>query len=1016
MRPLLLFLFFTAIASAEDWFIYTYGDVSSIADVMRYLSYSNSDGTYQNILYLAIVFGLFMAAFAKKVFDVPGMSTQLLSVVALIAFIYGAKTDVNIVNVKTFSTMQEGSSYEKVSDVPFAFAFTASSLSNIGYSMARLLNQGIAHVDGDKYTDISFIKTGMLGGGDLYFKMLKTDLRDISEKGSVFSQYYSTYFQECIINGAMAYSATTVDKIRKSTDLVEDISPTNILQNTGVDISTDIIYIAGERTTCSNAYATVKSSYDTFKGSGEIEKYFNDYFKENFSNIQSTLGTVTEVYAQAGGSTSANNIQDFVLSAGMMGQANTALSSYLGTGDGDISLSYGGFGAGLANASLIQSSVSKSLFSGEQLPHLMTILNFVMYAMFPFIFIVTIASANLKILKNFLLAMLWIQLWPVTFEALSYFVNKDMINASTSALINAGAVSHTTGNMLSMSILPYLNETIAYQSAQAANLMWSVPVISGFLLSGSWTAMMGMASSIGAHATSGANTADIQRKQAEIDWEQKMLSDTANSWSPTAGELTRTGIDAEMLGLSKNSQSALKEIEALGGVGAAINTAATKSAYDSLSNQAYINRMSESDMVGVGNSKAVIDQAAAGGTDEAASASGGYDKLVDIKSTSDAYDFLAKSRENMQHINMGGGLDAASQRVSDAMFADKQLAMRVTEETLGRHGGLDNFLNQASQAKSYENYMGTQKSIGTELAFESLYAQHGGGKSREGFYQYMTSENGRAELGRSLGAASEIEGTTNTELVNMGKGKTKLDNSTDTGSYNANVTHQDLAEVQTVKLEESVGSALGLKDISEEKGVSIQDMSYLNTIVEDSKTLGSNLSKMRSAETLNPGDSPINSLFKEGENEGRLVKRTDGDGNIINGAFNSDFTGWGNYSSDGSQSHDYSKSWNYDQTYSQKMTANFETGIYNNPQRLTQEQYGNSLETMMKSEGQSKTNIALSMIPLSPETKQTVNAIISGTSMAIDKITEVIPTFAPPNGSGNPIEYSGSATAPISTK
>ncbi|MDD3466233.1 MAG: hypothetical protein PHE67_03710, partial [Campylobacterales bacterium] len=394
------------------------------------------------------------------------------------------------------------------------------------------------------------------------------------------------------------------------------------------------------------------------------------------------------------------------------------------------------------------------------------------------------------------------------------------------------------------------NETIAYQSAQAANLMWSVPVISGFLLSGSWTAMMGMASSIGAHATSGANTADIQRKQAEIDWEQKMLRDTTNSWSPTAGELTRTGIDAEMLGLSKNSQSALKEIEALGSIGAAINTAATKSAYDSLSNQAYINRMSESDMVGVGNSKAVIDQAAAGGTDEAASASGGYDKLVDIKSTSDAYDFLAKSRENMQHINMGGGLDAASQRVSDAMFADKQLAMRVTEETLGRHGGLDNFLNQASQAKSYENYMGTQKSIGTELAFESLYAQHGGGKSREGFYQYMTSENGRAELGEALGKANVASKTDNDTFINTGE----------------------------QALEQKIAQTNANENAADTLNMSTQDVFNRNENFNAANTIGKTIAGEKAAAYISPFSDQTTSLIDAAVKKDSLVSYADENG------------------------------------------------------------------------------------------------------------------------------------------
>jgi len=744
---ILLFIFFGSSLFADtDWFIYTYNDVSSIADIMRFLSFVDQDSTYQNILYLAIVFGFFMAAFMKKVFNVEAMGIQMLSVVGLMAFIFGARTDVHIVNVKTFSSMQEGKSYEKVANVPFAFAFTGSTLSNIGYSMARLLNNGIGHVNGDKYSELSFIKSGMLGGSDIYVKMLKTELAMMSEKGAAFQNYYNSYLKQCAIGRGMAYTDDMVDILKNSKDLMTDIDPLNIMGKTGVDIRPDLVDFPTGRVSCNDAYLATLNEYNSFKNSGEIEEYFKKQFKDKFENPTEVVSAVTQVYGLQNGASSADNIRQFSLAAGMMGQVNSALSAYLGDGMSDAAMLYGGFGAGLSNASLIQSGMSKSFYSGQQLPYLMEILNFVMYALFPFVFVATIASAQLKILKNFFLAMLWIQLWPVTFEALAYFINKDMIYAATSSLVAAGAGHVTEDNILTMSLLPHLNEAIASQSAQAANLMWSVPIISGFLLSGSWTALMGMASNIGAHSAAAANTADLQRKQAEMAFEQKLLQDTNNAWTPTASQMARAGIDAELLGTAKTSSTALAEIEKLGSVGNAINTAAQSGALQSLAEQTKLLHMRDSDFVNSAYTEAVK-------------------KKIDNETLSG-------------NIVQSGGEEEFKKDSAKTNVAYDQANIQKTSMLIDKFGGLENLINSVATAESYDVWSKTNKLASHEDAFNQLYTEFGGERTKDEFLKYMATQEGKAEIAHALGAARVLEKTNDTTLVATGRQNQEKENAT----------------------------------------------------------------------------------------------------------------------------------------------------------------------------------------------------------------------------------------------
>jgi len=49
---------------------------------------------------------------------------------------------------------------------------------------------------------------------------------------------------------------------------------------------------------------------------------------------------------------------------------------------------------------MLTNGVVKSSFAAKQLPQLMSVLNVIMYTLFPFVFIIAIASAQLKILEN----------------------------------------------------------------------------------------------------------------------------------------------------------------------------------------------------------------------------------------------------------------------------------------------------------------------------------------------------------------------------------------------------------------------------------------------------------------------------------------------------------------------------------------------------------------------------------------------------------------------------------------
>lgn len=671
-----------------QWFIYTYGDVGSLGDAMRFLSSVGSNGTYSNMIYIAIVVGILLSGFTKKIFDIKAAAIQIGVSILMMFVMFGARTDVHIVNVKNYTSYQIGSNYQAVSGVPFAFAFVASAFSTFGYSMARLVSDGIGLVDGSSYSELSFIKTGAVGGTDIYSRMVQTKLKDLGEEGQTFQAYYGSYFQVCVIEKAMAYSEKTASYIQESTDLLIDIDPENIANALNVDISIDIVDFYAGRKSCKAAYLDVVKAYGYLINSKNINSYYGKLFEKDFGNVQKVLGSVVKVYAQSTGNSAANDIQDFTLAMGMMNQSNVAFANYMNGGKASSAGLYGGFGAGLSNASLVSSGMTKAFYSAQQLPNLMMILNFVMYILLPFVFVISLASGQLKILRNFVVAMLWIQLWPVTFEALSYFVNKDLIGHATSSIISAGALSHaSTGNMINMNLITQLNMAVASQSAQAANLMWSVPVISGFLLSGSWTAMMGMASQIGSHASAGANADIQQRKQADLSNAQRVSDATGGMWSPTAGELGRMQMD---YGLTASSSQTLAEIDTLGGMEKIFSLGVKKSSFNTASDSSeygnYYKNGSESalSLAGHTGTNKAVDTDIAAEIRSKVVGDKGNDYYKNQKVNQGFVQEGADLSSSQKLIKEFGGTDNAISQLSDEAFTSRLQKTKDGESYLSR--------------------------------------------------------------------------------------------------------------------------------------------------------------------------------------------------------------------------------------------------------------------------------------------------------------------------------------------
>ncbi len=84
-----------------------------------------------------------------------------------------------------------------------------------------------------------------------------------------------------------------------------------------------------------------------------------------------------------------------------------------------------GFGAGLAEANLQAQGKVKAKSASSMMPSIHSVLQAVMYVLFPLVLIVQLFAGGFKILQNYILGILWLELWIPSYSVLNYFTLKE---------------------------------------------------------------------------------------------------------------------------------------------------------------------------------------------------------------------------------------------------------------------------------------------------------------------------------------------------------------------------------------------------------------------------------------------------------------------------------------------------------------------------------------------------------------------------------------------------------------
>ena len=480
-KILFIALLTTAFAFADDgWWIYTYEDVSTLKAVFNYLAMIKTDSGYMGIIQTVLIAGLTFTIIFKFL-DIMAIPKYLLSVIGTMLIVFSTTTTVHIVNVKSYNNLNPHiDNYAVVDNVPFIFAVLSSAFSSVGYNSALLIETIFSNVtSASDTTQASFLKTGNLGAWKILDALDSIDALAISSDGQDFNKNFNEYLQLCVFKIGFAIDPGLKSLIQNKSDLLEYLSPTSspneYIQNLS---SQKVINSEGNLTTCGSLYNKAYSSFSTLRASGVAYDKAHSLVSKITSNVDGAASTVAKMMTGSGLASAQANINNYILMTGVRKAFENSWQSY-GIG---ASSAQAGFGAGLAEANLQAQGKVKAKSASSMMPSIHSVLQAVMYVLFPLVLIVQIFAGGFKILQNYILGILWLELWIPSYSVLNYFTLKEAQEQAYDKLVSSTASSGPEG-MLTLANQNEIYNTIANQAAIAADFyIVGIPALAGFIL------------------------------------------------------------------------------------------------------------------------------------------------------------------------------------------------------------------------------------------------------------------------------------------------------------------------------------------------------------------------------------------------------------------------------------------------------------------------------------------------------------------------------------------------------
>jgi conjugal transfer mating pair stabilization protein TraG len=526
--------------------VYAYGNVDALHGIFNAIAMVMGEGDFKDMVRLAIVLGFLTVAVVAALPGQIGRTwSWFITVTVITSVFFVPKCNVSIID----KLGQQPPAV--VANVPWILGVVASVKSSVGASLTGLFETAFQTMPEDGYelpAELGYMENGVMFGSRLVRHSREADFSSLNTQGDTLN-----YLRNCIFPdlGREAIDGAT----ERSTDLFSKYSTPNPALFSTYHADDGSIVVAG----CADVWNQLDGRIELDAGVAS-QRVASRMFPQLPADeaLAKTDAAMVAVYAKAALSQAASTAQQIMLQNTLINATADASGLYAASLDDPGLLMYSSM-----RTQAVQQSNAGWLVQGriaeEALPVLRNITEAILYALFPIIAILMVASegrALQAMVAGYLYVLVWVELWPPCFAIVSYLQTlRSAANLSGAARMGDG------GQGLTLETATGIYSTAVSDVAIAAWMVTFVPVLAGALLFG-MSKILAIAGASGAGSQGAANSAADRGTKGNLTMGnlsigQQELSDFRSSPSMVRGSaiggtwardlLTGEGVDTHSL-------------------------------------------------------------------------------------------------------------------------------------------------------------------------------------------------------------------------------------------------------------------------------------------------------------------------------------------------------------------------------------------------------------------------------------------------------------------------------------
>ena len=521
------------------WEVYAYWNTEQLEAIFNGVAAISNASAYATLTFTLVLLG-FIVVMGTAVARLRAEEPMVW--IFFLTFFYGVlflpKDDVVIID----RTAVAGAP-RVVANVPLGLAFFAHATSKVGDWLTRSFETVFALPN-----EVRFTGNGMLFGSRIIRGAMASHLLDVD-----FNNDLMEYVKTCVAPDLLT-GYKSLETLMKSENLWGEMGDTNPAR---------AVWIDGGTLTCPDGYTNLNTRLPAALQAAHL----------NMARLINPNAAMTSAPAALNGLLAAQipaaadvlmrvstaNSLDFVRQAVMVNFWRDAPGS-LASAVENTSAAQLAIAQSQAQASANSAYLTMAAVAEGALPKIRNVVQIIIIAIFPIVLILVLMAGHKGglVLKSYVMAMVWIELWPVLYAVTSYVAHLAAAPGVSSGLIG-GLAGVPAGPGLSLLNSINIEDTLLRDEAVAGMFSLLIPVMAYAILKGGEVAMSGLATQLMAPATGAAQKAGGEAGLGNLSM-GNVRYDTfaartsmANSWS------TRPNLDSGAAGGYRHTDPSLRE-------------------------------------------------------------------------------------------------------------------------------------------------------------------------------------------------------------------------------------------------------------------------------------------------------------------------------------------------------------------------------------------------------------------------------------------------------------------------